>query len=57
LEVAKSKEGIHLCQSKHALDILIEIGMLASNPCTTPIMTYKKILFKVADRFTKPIFL
>ena len=33
LEVAKSKKGIHLCQSKYTLETLIETGMLASNPC------------------------
>lgn len=32
MEVGSTKTGIQLCQHKYALDILSEIGLLASKP-------------------------
>lgn len=38
LEIARSKEGIHICQRKYALDILSECGVLDSKPVSTPML-------------------
>jgi len=50
LEITKSNEGIHLCQRKYTLDILTEIGMFGSEPCTTPLMSNNRILFENAEK-------
>lgn len=38
LEIARSKEGIHICQRKYALDMLSECGLLASKPVSSPMI-------------------
>ncbi|XP_021665139.2 uncharacterized mitochondrial protein AtMg00810-like [Hevea brasiliensis] len=40
LEISRSKAGIVLNQRKYALDILSDVGFVASNPANTP-MDYK----------------
>jgi len=37
LKVARSSTGIHLCQRKYALDILVDSGTLASKPLKLPL--------------------
>ncbi|KAG6500538.1 hypothetical protein ZIOFF_040386 [Zingiber officinale] len=37
IEVARSKEGIYVCQRKYVLDLLKETGKLGSRPASTPI--------------------
>ncbi|KAG6495140.1 hypothetical protein ZIOFF_042931 [Zingiber officinale] len=37
IEVARSKEGIYVCQRKYVLDLLKEAGKLGSRPASTPL--------------------
>ncbi|CAL5358524.1 unnamed protein product [Camellia sinensis] len=37
IEVARSKDGIFICQRKYVLDLLKETGMLGSKACDTPL--------------------
>lgn len=38
LEISHSVAGISVCQTKYARDVLLRFGMLASKPCTTPVV-------------------
>jgi len=40
LEVARNKNGIHLCKRKYVLDLLKDVGMMDCTPTITP-MTHK----------------
>jgi len=46
LEIARTKEVIHICQRKYALDILNECGMLASKPSSTHFIRDTKVFFE-----------
>lgn len=43
LEIARTRSGIHLCQRKHALEILSNCGLLAAKPLATPMIKGTKL--------------
>ena len=49
LEIARSREGFHICQRKYALDILKNIGMLGAKPVATPMQKQSDRLFNQED--------
>ena len=49
LEIARSREGIHICQRKYVLDILKDIGMLGAKLVATPMQKQSDRLFNQED--------
>ena len=43
LEVARSSKGISLCQRKSVLELLVEVGQLASRPVSSPMEQLAKL--------------
>lgn len=44
LEIGRSKQGLHLCQKKFNLDLLVEIGFLECKPIVTPMKAYYRLI-------------
>lgn len=44
IEVARSQEGLFLCQHKYTLDILVEIGMIGAKPSKFPMEQNHRLL-------------
>ena len=49
MEVARSQQGIHLCQRKYVLDILSDSGMLACRPASTPMDCTTRLQAGIGD--------
>jgi hypothetical protein len=54
IEVARSRIGINLSQTKYALDLLEEIGLLGSRLVDVPIDPNKKLLKGEGELFEDP---
>ncbi|KAF5468773.1 hypothetical protein F2P56_012898, partial [Juglans regia] len=54
MEIARSNKGIQLCQRKFALDILSEVGLLASKPSPLPMEPNLKISKAEGELFHDP---
>lgn len=51
IELARTPDGIFLCQRKYALDILQDTGYLASNPTNTPMTVIRSLLQQTLHSF------
>ena len=49
IEIARSPEGLFLCQRKYALDILIETGMMGAKPSPSPMEQNHKLSHDAGD--------
>ncbi|KAL2928646.1 Retrovirus-related Pol polyprotein from transposon RE2 [Bienertia sinuspersici] len=54
IEVARSAEGILLCQRKYALDIITETGLLGAKPASFPIEQNHSLALARGDLLTDP---
>ncbi|XP_019418563.1 PREDICTED: uncharacterized protein LOC109329347 [Lupinus angustifolius] len=54
MEIARSKQGIHLYQRKYTLDLLQQTRLLGSKPATTPIEYNTKIHAAAGTPLTDP---
>lgn len=54
IEVARSKEGMFLCQRKYALDIVSETGLLGSRPAIFPIEQNHHLALASGPRLADP---
>jgi len=55
LEISRSQSGIHVCQRKYALDVLVDTGLLASKPAATPMQRGTKLSQKLGTPLADPV--
>ncbi|XP_019058443.1 PREDICTED: uncharacterized protein LOC109116811 [Tarenaya hassleriana] len=54
LEVARSKQGLYICQRKYTLELLEEFGMLGCKPIATPMDVTQKLSLESGDILEDP---
>ena len=54
IEVARSKQGVNLCQRKYVLDLLEETGLLGAKPAETPMEPNVKLSSDTGEVFEDP---
>lgn len=54
IEIARSADGLFLCQRKYVLDILSESGLLAGKPCDFPMEQNHRLALSTATLFAHP---
>lgn len=54
IEVARSPEGIFLCQRKYTLDIVTEAGLLGAKPAGTPLEQNHNLVLATSDDLHDP---
>ncbi|XP_019246351.1 PREDICTED: uncharacterized protein LOC109226003 [Nicotiana attenuata] len=50
LEIARSKDGISVCQRKFALELISDLGLAGSKPATTPLEVNQRLTSVAYDK-------
>lgn len=55
LEAHRNSKGLHLFETKYAIDLLIKTNMINANLCSTPIVVGVKLFARDNKPFEDPI--